>query len=165
MKTKLLFLSVIFVLCGCRSVSEVEPTVIRDVDFRFETIWKAVCAACELQGFFGINECNKDDRSITTYYKILPEATVGDAWMRSNKALVKLVPKEGPTVKYDIQIRVGLYWKKRTLLPEAEEGWEFIKWDRELENQIVAEFHRQTAQDQRIRQGLEEPKKRTGREF
>jgi hypothetical protein len=165
MRTNVLLVCVILVLFGCASASKSEPTVIKNIDFQYDTIWKATCAAVEARGF-ELKECNKDDRSITTYYKILPETNVEDPRMRSYKALVKLVPREAPTgVKYDVEIQVGLYWKFRTPLTDPQENWEFIRWDREIEEGIVAEFHNQTAIDQRVKQGHEEFKKRTGREF
>jgi hypothetical protein len=159
-RTKLLLVFAIVSLCGCRTVSGVSPTVVKDVDFQYETIWKAICAACELQKF-ELKECNKDERRITSYYMVLPETNITDPRMYSHKAVVTLVPKQAVTgVKYDINISAGLYWKRRTLLSAAQEGWNFIEWDRELEKKIAAEFHNQTAKEQRIRQGIEDSKKR-----
>ena len=165
MRLRLVFVLGIVILCGCRSFSGGAPVVIKDVDFKYETTWKAVCAACLASGF-ELRDCNVDERRITSYYKILPEADITDPWMRSHKAIITLVPKEAVTgVKYDISISVGLYWKKRTPLSDAQEGWDFISWDKEKQEEIAAEFHNQTARDERIKQGIEEFKRRTGGKF
>jgi len=164
MRAKVLLILIVL-LCGCRSVPEGSPTVIRGMDFEFETVWKAICNAAQAKGF-GLEECNKDDRRITTYYKILPETDVADPIMRSYKALIRLVPNEAPTgVKYDVEIRVGLYEKRKSPPTDAQENWNFVKWDKDVEQQLVAEFHNQTAKEQRIRQGHEEPGKRSEKEF
>ena len=164
MRAKLI-LTCIVLLCGCKSVPEGSPTIIKGMDFGLETVWKAICSATQAKGF-ELKELNKDDRTITTYYKILPETDVTDPMVRSYKALIGLVPNEAPTgVKYDIEIRVGLYEKRKSPSTDPQENWNFVKWDKDIEQQLVAEFHNRTAKEQRIKQGLEEPGKRSGKEF
>ncbi|MFH1421228.1 MAG: hypothetical protein ABIH42_00705 [Planctomycetota bacterium] len=164
-RVSIILIVLFFIVCGCRNPDNIPPTVIEDVDFKFDTIWKALCSAVEARGF-EIYSCDKDDRKIVSYYKEIPEPDIRDSWVRSKKVEITLVPNKAPTiVKYDIRVFVGIYYKSKKYEFDLDEDWDYIRRDGEIEKEIVGEFHRQISFDQRIRQGHEEYEKRPSRGY
>ncbi len=146
--------------CASPNPAGAPPTVLRDVDFTYDTIWQASMGAVQM--FFPYLElCNKEEKTISSYFKQETNVNPASAYDYAKRAFLEIAPRETREgTKYDISVWVGKYWRTKHVDNEPNKGWELIRWDREIEDKIIKAFKAQTVIEQRVKQGHEKFKKR-----
>ena len=154
-------------LAGCVSSNPMKaaPTVLRDVDFKYDSIWLAATGAVQTH-FPDLDSCNKADMAITSFFRPEPDIDITQPHEYARRAFLTIKLRETPDgPRYDIEVRVGKYWRARSPLADMNEGWDLIRWDRELEGKIIEEFKKHTVLEQRLRQGQKEFEKQRSRGY
>jgi len=150
---------------GCAGVNpmKLQPTVLGNVDFDYNSTWQAAMGAVQIY-FPYLEYCNKDDMRIVSYYKPETDTDITMPREYARRAFLTIKPREASGgTSYDIEIRVGKYWRPRDPMRDISDNWELIRWDRDIEQKIKQEFMNQTILEQRRLQGHEKFNKHRSR--
>ena len=158
--------AVLMLACaGCAGTRlNVPGTILPDVDFNYDSTWNAAMLAVQ-QHFPDLDDCNKDDMLITSFYKQDMVTDPTSPYEYAKRAFLTIRPKESTERRtvYDIEVHVGKYWRPRTPIKDPQDDWELIRWLPESERDIIKSFKEATREDQRIRQDHKKFEKRRSR--
>lgn len=149
---RLLSVVAVVIVLGCSTPRPTiyKSTVIENIDFDYDTVWKATLAAVNRYFEDFLKSDPGDD--IVTMFQIRLGEGLETGYEYADRAVVRILPRG---IMYDIYIRVDKYVRPRRVYHFPDEGWGWYCRNLDMELKIRNQFFNEIRADMRIRQGHE----------
>lgn len=137
-------------VCGCSTPRPTfdKATVIEDIDFDYDTVWKATVAA--VGRYFEDFLQSDPGRDIVTMFQVRLGEGLETGYEYSDRAFVRIQPRG---VMHNIYIRVDKYVRPRHVYHFPDEGWGWYCRNLDMEMKIRGRFFEEIKEEMRVRQG------------
>jgi len=144
----LVALGMTFYGCSAPKPTFEKATVIEDIDFDYDTVWKATVAA--VGRYFEDFLQSDPGKDIVTMFQIRLGEGLETGYEYADRAYVRIIPRG---IMHNIRIRVDKFVRLRHVYHYPDKGWEWYCRNLDMELKIRQRFFEEIKEEMRVRQG------------